>query len=122
MLIEYYFLRHHEWSLCSLVYCGPPTKKNPVVWACVAEVDIHARGSPLIQCGLEIPVEVTVTMPYSEKNRAALDKYEELVKKHYPEPEVQRSIQAFKKWAWQERNLILASTKLAEKSNEYPLI
>ena len=32
-------------------------------------------------------MEVTVTMPYSEKNRAALDKYEELVKKHYPESE-----------------------------------
>ena len=29
-------------------------------------------------------MEVTITMPYSEKNRAALDKYEELVKKHYP--------------------------------------
>ena len=28
-------------------------------------------------------MEVTVTMPYSEKNRAALDKYEELVKKHF---------------------------------------
>ena len=26
-------------------------------------------------------------MPYSEKNRATLDKYKELVKKHYPEPE-----------------------------------
>ena len=32
-------------------------------------------------------MEVTVTMPYSEKNRAALDKYAELVKKHYPDPE-----------------------------------
>ena len=40
-----------------------------------------------MQGRLEIPVEVTVTMPYSEKNRAALDKYEELVKKHYPESE-----------------------------------
>ena len=28
-------------------------------------------------------MEVTVTMPYSDKNRAALDKYEELVKKHF---------------------------------------
>ena len=32
-------------------------------------------------------MEVTITMPYNDKNRAALDKYEELVKKHYPEPE-----------------------------------
>ena len=41
----------------------------------------------MVQGGLEIPMEVTATMPYSEKNRAALDKYEELVKKLYPEPE-----------------------------------
>ena len=71
--------------MCSLVYYGPPTKKNPVVWASVAKVDTHPGGSPLVQGGLEIPaVEVTVTMPYSEKNRSELDKYEELVKKHYP--------------------------------------
>ena len=50
-------------------------------------MDTHPRGSPLVQGGLEIPVEVTITMSYSEKNRAALDKYEELVKKHYPGPE-----------------------------------
>ena len=25
--LEYYFMRHHERSLCRLVYCGPPTKK-----------------------------------------------------------------------------------------------
>ena len=73
---EYYFMRLHEYSL----YCGPPTKKKKirrilhVVWACVAKVDTHPRGSPLVQGGLEIPVEVTVTTPYSEKNRAALDK------------------------------------------------
>ena len=65
-------------------------------------------------------MEVIVTMPYSEKNRAALNKYEELVKKHYPEPEdgmqVQRSIQPFQKWAWPERNLLLAGTKISEKN------
>ena len=62
---------------------GHLPKKSPVVWACAAKVNTHPRGSPLVQGG---PVEVTVTMPYSEKNRAALGKYEELVKKHYPEP------------------------------------
>ena len=109
-------MRYHEWSLCScsIVYCGPPTKRNLVVWACVAKVDTHPRGSPLdlVQGGLEIPVEVTVTMPYSEKNRAAVDKYEKLVKKHYPEREDGKfkdpfAIQQFQKWAWPERNLII---------------
>ena len=32
-------------------------------------------------------MEVTFTMSYSGKNRAALDKNEQLVKKHYSEPE-----------------------------------
>ena len=51
---------------------------------CILKV---ARGSLLVQGRLIISVEVTITMPYSEKNRAVLDKCEELVKKHYPEPE-----------------------------------
>jgi hypothetical protein len=38
----------------------------------VKVVDIHRRRSPLVQGGLEIPVEVTVTMTYSEKNKAAM--------------------------------------------------
>ena len=43
-------------------------------------------------------MEVTVSMPYSEKNRAALDKHEEveLVKKHYPEPEDKDPFSHFK--------------------------
>ena len=40
-----------------------------------------------ITSGPEWVGNTTVTMPYSKKNRATLDKYEELVKKHYPEPE-----------------------------------
>ena len=66
-------------------------------------MDTHPRGSSLVQGGLEIPVEVTVTMPYSEKNRAALDKYEELVKKHYPEPEDKDPFSHFKSGrGWRE--------------------
>ena len=67
-------------------------------------MDTHPRGSPLVQGGLEIPVEVTVSMPYSDKNRAALDKHEELVKKHYPELRSGRG----------RRNLILAGTKISK--------
>ena len=47
--------------------------------------DNHRR-SPLIQRGLEIPVEVSVTMISSEKNNAALAKYKELVSQNYKEP------------------------------------
>ena len=52
-------------------------------------------------------MEVTVTMSYSEKNGAALNKYVKLVKKHYPEPEDGKfkdpyAIQPFQKWAWPE--------------------
>ena len=52
----------------------------------VKVVDTHRRRSPLVQGGLEIPVEVTVTMTYSEKNKVAMEKYEELVGKYYQEP------------------------------------
>lgn len=37
--------------------------------------DVNKRRSPLIQGGLEIPVEVHVKMNYSEKNKTALTKY-----------------------------------------------
>ena len=37
--------------------------------------------------GLEIPIEVTVTMPYSPANKEAMMKYEDLVNKRYKEPE-----------------------------------
>ena len=61
-------------------------------------------------------MEVTVSMPYSDKNRAALDKHEELVKKHYPELRSGRG----------RRNLILAGTKISKFTkihySEYPLI
>ena len=53
----------------------------------VKVIDTHHRRSPLVQGGLEIPIEVTVTMKCSLANEAALTKYKELVTKNYKEPE-----------------------------------
>ena len=39
-----------------------------------------------MQRGLEIPIEVTVQMNYSSKNKEALTKYQELFGKYYKEP------------------------------------
>ena len=53
----------------------------------VAEVlDTHHRRSPLVQGGLEIPIQVTVRMDYSPQNKDALFKYESLVEQYYKEP------------------------------------
>lgn len=49
-------------------------------------VDTHHRRSPLIQGGLEIPVEVAVEMDLTDKNRLCLEKYESLVNQKYQEP------------------------------------
>ena len=49
-------------------------------------VDVHHRRSPLVQGGLEVPVEVTVEMELSEQNKLALQKFEALVQKKYKEP------------------------------------
>ena len=53
-------------------------------------MDAHHRRSPLIQGGLEIPVEVTVQMDISEENNnenaLAMEKYKTLIKEHYQEP------------------------------------
>ena len=49
--------------------------------------DVNYQRSPLIQGGLEIPVEVTISMPFGQKNKAALDKYEQLLAEQYKEPE-----------------------------------
>ena len=48
--------------------------------------DVNHRRSPLIQGGLEIPVEVIIQMDYSEKNEKAMAKYSELVSQNYQEP------------------------------------
>ena len=42
--------------------------------------------SPLIQRGLEIPVEVICEMDDTPRNRAIMERYKTLVTKHYNEP------------------------------------
>ena len=54
---------------------------------------MHRRRSPLVQGGLKIPCEVTVTMNYSQENVRAMaeytrliqEKYEELTDGHFPD-------------------------------------
>ena len=53
----------------------------------VTVCDINYRRSPLIQGGLEIPVEITICMPFSRNNKTALDKFELLLAEQYKEPE-----------------------------------
>ncbi len=52
----------------------------------VKVVDTHYRRSPLVQGGLEIPIEVTISMEYQPKHKDLMAKYEELVGKYYQEP------------------------------------
>ena len=52
----------------------------------VKVVDIHQRRSPLVQGGLEIPVEVYVAMQLSDENQKALDIYRSLIHENYEEP------------------------------------
>ena len=49
-------------------------------------MDVHYRRSPLIQGGLEIPVEVTVEIDISEENVLAMEKYNALIEGYYQEP------------------------------------
>ena len=48
--------------------------------------DTKYRRSPLIQGGLEIPVEVEVQMENSSENQQAFSKYQTLVAENYHEP------------------------------------
>ena len=49
-------------------------------------IDVHHRRSPLVQGGLEIPCEVTVTMNYSQENVRAMAEYTRLLQEKYEEP------------------------------------
>lgn len=49
-------------------------------------VDVNHRRSPLVQGGLEIPVEVVVKMDFSDQNKLSIQKYEALVNDRYKEP------------------------------------
>ena len=48
--------------------------------------DVHHRRSPLIQGGLEIPIEVTVGMETSDQNKQALELCRKSVQMKYAEP------------------------------------
>ena len=48
-------------------------------------VDTAHRRSPLIQGGLEIPIEVNVEMEVSEKTLLVMNRYKDFVSKHYEE-------------------------------------
>ena len=52
----------------------------------VKVIDVTQRRSPLIRGGLEIPVEVTVSMPFLDSNKLALEEHRKLVDMHYEEP------------------------------------
>ncbi len=49
-------------------------------------MDIRHRRSPLVQGGLEIPVQVTVKLDYNPQNQAAIVEYDALVQRLYKEP------------------------------------
>ena len=48
--------------------------------------DVQFRRSPLIQGGLEIPVNVTASMESSSKNIQAVERFKSLVELSYKEP------------------------------------
>ena len=48
--------------------------------------DENYHRSPLIEGGLEIPVEVICEMDDTPKNRAIMERYKTLVTTHYKEP------------------------------------
>ena len=52
----------------------------------VKDSDTKFRRSPLIQGGLEIPVEVEMQMENSSENQQALSKYKTLIAENYHEP------------------------------------
>ena len=52
----------------------------------VKVVDINYRRLPLVQGGLEIPIEVCVVMPLSDVNKSAHDTYRTLINENYEEP------------------------------------
>ena len=52
----------------------------------VQVVDVNHRRSFLVQGGLEIPIEVSIVMPYLDANKQALEIYRTLISEHYEEP------------------------------------
>ena len=52
----------------------------------VKVLDTHHPRSPLVQGGLEIPIQVIVKIDFSSQNKDALFKYESLIEHYYNEP------------------------------------
>ena len=52
----------------------------------VKVVDILQRRSPIVQGGLEIPIEVCIVIPLSDENKKAHDTYKTLIAENYEEP------------------------------------
>ena len=52
----------------------------------VIVVDIKHGRSPLVQGGLEVPIEIVVVMQFSAANKQAIDECKTLVGNHYEEP------------------------------------
>ena len=55
----------------------------------------HYRRSPLIQGGLEVPCDVTITMVRSVVNHLLLTRYEPLLKEFYLEQKEEKIIATF---------------------------
>ena len=57
--------------------------------------EMHYRRSPLVQGGLEVPCEVTITMIGSVVNHLLLTRYESLLKELYIEPKDEEIVSTF---------------------------
>ena len=53
---------------------------------CAKVIDKNHRRFLLVQGGLEIPVQVTAEMDLTERNKAILEKYKQIVVSNYKEP------------------------------------
>ena len=53
---------------------------------CAKVIDKNHRRSPLVQGGLEIPVQVIAEMDLTERNKAILEKYKQIIVSNYKEP------------------------------------
>ena len=53
---------------------------------CAKVIGKNHRRSPLVQGGLEIPVQVTAVMDLTERNKAILEKYLQIIVSNYKEP------------------------------------
>ena len=53
---------------------------------CAKVIGKNHRRSPLVQGGLENPVQVTAEMDLTERNKGILEKYKQIVVSNYKEP------------------------------------